>query len=90
MPDGAPKTFSGYTRHAEEQIVGRDGGLGVRREALENAFQHPVHGVDRVVDAHGRLSYRYHGDDATVVMNSKGEVITGWAKNSTNTGASGG
>jgi hypothetical protein len=90
IPDGAPKTISGYTRHAEERIARRDGGRGVRREALEDAFRHPVQGIERVVDAQGRVSYRYTGENATIVVNPGGEVITGWASNSRNLGAAGG
>jgi len=90
VPAGSPKNISGYTKHAEEQIAGRDGGLGVRREALENAFENPVQNVERLVDAQGRVSYRYTGEDATVVVNEQGRVITGWANNSNGTGAAGG
>jgi hypothetical protein len=90
IPDGAPKAITGYTKHAEEQIVGRDGGTGVSREALEDAFRHPVRDVERLVDELGRVSYRYTGENATVAVNSKGEVITGWGGNRYGTGAAGG
>ncbi|WP_193044302.1 hypothetical protein [Mycolicibacterium baixiangningiae] len=72
------------------QIAGRDGGIGVRREALEDAFSNPVRDVERLVDNQGRVSYRYTGDDATVVVNEQGKVITGWANNSAGTGGAGG
>lgn len=90
IPDGAPKNISGYTKHAEDQIAGRDGGVGVRRDALEDAFSNPVQDVERLVDAQGRVSYRYTGDDATVVVNEQGKVITGWANNRSGTGGAGG
>lgn len=91
VPDTAPKTVNGYTKHAEDQIAGRDGGIGVRREALEDAFTNPVRDVERLVDRQGRVSYRYTGDDATVVVNEEGKVITGWANNSSGTaGGTGG
>jgi len=85
IPDTAPKSINGYTRHAEEQIAERDGGIGVRRDALEDAFNNPVRDVECVVDDHGRVSYRYTGENATVVVNERGDVITGWATNSTGT-----
>lgn len=90
IPEGSPKGISGYTKHAEEQIAGRDGGVGVRRDALEDAFQNPVRDVERLVDSQGRVSYRYTGENATVVVNQDGRVITGWANNSSGTGGTGG
>ena len=90
IPDTAPKSLSRYTKHAEDQIAGRDGGIGVRREALDDAFQHPTRDVERLVDDKGRVSYRYTGEDATVVVNDQGKVITGWANNSNGTGGAGG
>jgi hypothetical protein len=90
IPPGAPKNINGYTKHAEEQIAGRDGGVGVRRDALEDAFSNPVQNVERLVDQQGRVSYRYTGEDATVVVNEQGRVITGWANNSSGTGGTGG
>lgn len=91
IPDTAPKSISGYTKHAEEQIAGRDGGVGVRREVLEDAFNRPVRDVERLVDGQGRVSYRYTGENGTVVVNEQGKVITGWANNSSGTaGGTGG
>jgi hypothetical protein len=89
-PADAPENITGYTKHAEDQIAGRDGGIGVRRDALEDAFANPVKDVERLVDAQGRVSFRYTGENATVVVNSEGKVITGWANNSTGTGGAGG
>lgn len=90
IPATAPRSISGYTKHAEDQIAGRDGGIGVSRPALEDAFQNPVRDVERLVDSQGRVSYRYTGQDATVVVNEQGRVITGWGTNSGGTGAAGG
>jgi hypothetical protein len=91
IPDTAPKTINGYTKHAEDQIAGRDGGIGVNRHALEDAFNNPVRDVERLVDDHGRVSYKYIGEDATVVVNEQGRVITGWGKNTRGTaGGAGG
>lgn len=86
IPDGAPKSITGYTKHAEDQIAGRDGGIGVSRRALEDAFANPARDVIRVVDDQGRVSYRYEGRDATIVVNEQGRVITGWGTNSGGTG----
>lgn len=90
IPPGAPRNITGYTKHAEEQIAGRDGGVGVRREALEDAFANPTQSVERLVDQQGRVSYRYTGEDATVVVNEQGRVVTGWANNSSGTGGTSG
>lgn len=91
IPETAPKGLNGFTKHAEDQIAGRDGGIGVRRDALEDAFNHPVRDVERLVDGQGRVSYRYTGEDATVVVNEQGKVITGWANNTAGTaGGAGG
>lgn len=54
IPEGAPKTITGYTRHAEEQIAGRERGIGVSREALEDVFKIPLRDVERVVDPKDR------------------------------------
>ncbi len=90
IPNGAPRAINGYTRHAEEQIAGRDGGVGVSREALEDAFRNPIRDVEKRVDSQGRVSYRYTGENAVVAVNPKGEVITGWGGNSLGTGVAGG
>jgi hypothetical protein len=91
IPNTAPKSINGYTEHAENQIGGRDGGIDVRRDALEDAFNHPVRNVERLVDSQGRVSYRYTGENATVVVNEQGKVITGWANASMGTtGGAGG
>jgi len=55
VPEDAPKGISGYTKHAEERIAGRDGGVGVSRDALTDAFQNPVRDVERLVDSQGRV-----------------------------------
>jgi hypothetical protein len=90
IPEGAPKAITGYTKHAEDQIAGRDRGIGVSREALEDAFQSPVRDVGKIVDEQGRVSYLYTGENATVAINPDGRVITGWATSSSGTGAAGG
>ena len=85
IPETAPKWITGYTKHAEDRIAGRDGGIGVRRDALEDAFNHPVHDVKRLVDDQGRVSHQYTGENATGVVNWLGKAITGWASNRTGT-----
>jgi RHS repeat-associated protein len=69
-------TINGYTRHGREQALGRDGGVGVSDEALEDAVGNPEEVIPR---ADG--STRYVGKDATVILNRDGEVITAWANN---------
>jgi hypothetical protein len=61
IPDTAPTSINGYTKHAEDQIAGRDGGIGVRRDALEDAFNHPVR-TDYFSSSPNHLSFwrRHH------------------------------
>lgn len=89
-PPDSPESISGYTKHAEERIAGRDGGIGVNRDALEDAFANPIKDVERLVDEQGRVSFRYTGENATVVVNPNGKVVTGWGTNSGGTGGAGG
>jgi hypothetical protein len=90
IPHDAPKNIGGYTKHAEDRIAGRDGGVGVRRDALEDAFNNPMKDVERLIDDQGRVSFKYTGENATVVVNPEGRVITGWANNRSGTGGAGG
>jgi hypothetical protein len=62
-------------------VLGRDGGVGVCDSALNDAVDHPL-SVVKKVDSQGRIGYRYMGQNATVVLNPDGMVVTAWARNS--------
>jgi hypothetical protein len=72
-PETAPKSVDGNSKDTEDQIAGRDGGIAHRRDALEDAFNHPVRDSERLVDNQGRVSYRYTGENATAVVNEQGK-----------------
>ena len=61
--------------------MSRDGGHGVNDGALQDAVSHPTQSPVFGVDQHGRGAYIYFGRDATVVLNTDGQVVTAWATN---------
>lgn len=73
----APTAIKSWSDHAAKQIAGRDGGIGVNRTALENAFARP-NSIQYAPSQYGP-TFRYVGNDATVVVNAEGNVVTGWA-----------
>jgi hypothetical protein len=77
-----PHGITGRTKHGDEQINGRDGGRGVKDEAVNDAVNSPVAPPIREVDAQGRVSWVYEGKDARVVLNPTGKVVTAIPKNS--------
>ncbi|MGH9170158.1 MAG: hypothetical protein ACRD0Z_04730 [Acidimicrobiales bacterium] len=72
-----PSEITGYTDHGLQQAISRDGGLGVSQSAMEDAVANPI---DVVRQASG--TFKFVGNDATVVLNSDGKVVTTWATNS--------
>jgi hypothetical protein len=72
-------SLTGYATHALEQIAGRDAGIGVSRSALKDAFANP-NAIQYAPSRYGP-TFRYVGNDATVVVNPQGNVVTGWATN---------
>ena len=70
-------TIKGYTDHGRRQAFGRDKGLGVTDEAMNNAVQSPL----EVVQQEGGKT-KYVGENATVVLNENSEVVTTWANSS--------
>ena len=72
----APATIAGYSEHAMTQIAARDGGIGVNKAALMDAFSNPVY-IQHVPSKYGP-TFRYVGRDATVVLNPQGTVVTAW------------
>ena len=69
---GALGTIAGFTRHGINQVVTR----GVRPADILQAVRNSD--AVRLVDEAGRVSFRYVGDKATVVLNTAGKVITAW------------
>jgi len=66
----------GFTRHRLNQTISRDG-VGVSNRALMDAVKNPT----KVIEQSGGRTM-YVGKDATVIMNSRGQVITTWANTS--------
>ena len=66
--------IKGFTKHGLEQILGRDGGVGVSNAAVSDAVTNPLE-VTPQLD--GKL--KYVGSDAVVILNSEGKVVTAWA-----------
>jgi len=71
-----PGRITGYTRHGLHQAISREG-VGVAVRAILDAVLHPtkvIHNPDGTI--------KYIGENATVILNKAGEVITTWAHGS--------
>ena len=79
-----PTQIGEYSEHALQQIAGRDGGIGVSKSALLDAWSNPIR-IEYVPSKYGP-TFRLTGNDAVMVVNADGKVVTGWAKSSTGTG----
>jgi hypothetical protein len=75
-----PSSFGGYTDHGLQQVLGRDGGLGVADTAVLDAFNNPVSIVGQTGKYGG--AFKMTGQNATIVVNPHGQVITGYGTNS--------
>lgn len=75
-----PSTFGGYTDHGLKQVLGRDGGLGVSETAVLDAFNNPTSIVGQTGKYGG--AFKMTGQNATIVVNPQGQVITGYGTNS--------
>jgi hypothetical protein len=69
---GATGRITGFTRHGIDRVIERGVKPGNILQAVKNAD--PV----RLVDKAGRVSYRYSGENATVVLNDAGKIVTAW------------
>ena len=69
-----------YTRHGLEQMAKRNG-VGVSKSAIRYTLKHG-RSLGPKRDSIGRWSWRYKSKKAEVAINSRGKVITGWAKSS--------
>ncbi|MYN40409.1 hypothetical protein GTP55_13600 [Duganella sp. FT109W] len=72
----APSAITEYSEHALQQIAGRDGGIGVSQSALEDAFANPTN-IKFAPSKYGP-TFQFIGQDATIVVNGEGRVVTGW------------
>lgn len=79
----APTRISSYSDHALEQIAGRDGGIGVRQSAIDDAFANPVN-IKYQPSKYGP-TFQFVGRNATTAVNTDGKVTTVWANNSEGT-----
>jgi RHS repeat-associated protein len=76
----------GFTKHGIDRVVG-DGAkrAGVNPRAILDALKSPVRVVEQI-DERGRLSRKYAGANATVVVNpATGQIITVYPTNTTGT-----
>ena len=71
-----PNTLTGFTRHGLNQAISNDG-VGVSSQAILDAWQNPL-------SITGQSGGRFvmQGQNATIVVNSQGKVITTWANSS--------
>jgi hypothetical protein len=73
-----PEEITGFTRHGLNSVISHDA-HGVSNRAILDAIRNPLK-IVREVDSAGRVSYSFVGKDALISLNSKGQVITGWAR----------
>jgi filamentous hemagglutinin len=76
----APTAITSYSEHAAAQIASRDGGIGVSPAAVDDAFVNPVN-IQYVPSKFGP-TFKYTGQNATVVVNAQGNVVTAWGTSS--------
>ena len=71
-----PSEIAGYSRHALNRAISRDR-VGVSTGAIRDAFQNSLQIV-------GEAGSRFHfvGQNATLVINSQGNIVTLWAERS--------
>ena len=69
-------TITGFTKHGINQAISRDG-VGVATRAIGAAVRNPLRAVPQ---SGGRM--KYIGQNATVILNDAGKVISTWARNS--------
>ena len=67
--------MTGYVPHGLNQTIGRNNGRGINARAMLEALNQPKKIIKQ---ADGAI--KYVGSKASVVLNSKGEVITAFGK----------
>lgn len=68
--------LKGFTKHGINQAISRDG-VGVATEAILSAVKSPLKIVEQ-----GGGKVMYIGENASVILNDAGKVLTTWARNS--------
>ena len=69
--------ITGYTKHGLNQVIGRDGGLGVAPNAILNTLRFP----NKIIPQPGGTT-KFVGENAVVVLNKIGRLVTAFAKDS--------
>ena len=82
--DGLPEggKITGWTKHGTDQALGRDGGLGVSNDAIQDAVNNPTQVNPQAPKPGYGPTTEYVGKDATVILNQDGKVVTAWGTNS--------
>jgi RHS repeat-associated protein len=70
------RKITGFTKHGLNQIIGRDGGVGVSNKAVLQAV---TEGEIRPNPSGG---FKFIGRDAIVVLNKDGKLVTTWPRGS--------
>ena|GEM_PF-1713006 len=72
----AARTITGYTRHGLNSAISHDG-VGVSPQAILDTTRNPLQVIQQ-----SNGTTKYVGDQAVVVLNEVGEVVTTWATSS--------
>ncbi len=72
-----PTEITGYTRHGMNQAISRDGGIGTNSKSILDAWKNPI--LIEYFPTNRGPTFRLTGKDATISVNSKGELVTVWS-----------
>lgn len=75
--NGMQSPITGYTKHGLNQVIGRDGGVGVSPNAILETVRNPL----EIIEQSGER-FKFVGEQANVVLNKYGRIITAYAKGS--------
>jgi hypothetical protein len=70
---GARYALTGFTRHGLNQVISR-GGVGVSNQAILSTLRNPTTAYSNIANQ----TTRYVGQNATVVLNQNGRLVTAW------------
>jgi len=73
---GPPVAMTGRWQHALDQMAARDGGRGVTDRAVQDAFDN-----FQSIKEQSNGRWQFKGRDATVILESDGELVTAWGTN---------
>ncbi len=74
-----PQALTGYTKHGLNQAISRDG-VGVSPAAILDAFKGPTSIVGQTGKYGG--AFQMTGQNAVIVVNPQGQIITTWGTSS--------